>query len=94
MGKKKARKRVSSRFQIGNSGGCEALLYEFCERARSSSTEDPRQQPSSPHEFTMRIAATTFDEAFAYLRWAHPDFVIDNVICLGLIRMVSGLPVD
>ena len=94
MAKKKAQSSVSTRFPVGQRGGCEAMLYEFRQRASASVVEASDRQPTDPAKYTRRIAATRFEEAFAYLRWADPDFVIDSAICLGLIRMVSGTPVD
>jgi hypothetical protein len=47
-----------------------------------------------PQQNTVRVAATTFDEALTYLRWTDPEFKIDRVQKLGIIILVSGSPVD
>jgi hypothetical protein len=47
-----------------------------------------------PKRNTVRIAATTFDEALTYLRWSEPEFKINSVQNLGIIILVSGSPVD
>jgi hypothetical protein len=94
MGKKK-RNSSSSQFKLGKLGGCEALLYEFRERFSSGNRRfDPQDSSCQPGPHSMRSAATTFDEAFFYLRRREPDFAIDSAICLGLITLVSGSPVD
>lgn len=68
MGKKK-RNSSSSQFKLGKLGGCEALLYEFRERFRAASAGSAPENSSCPPEpHSMRLAATTFDEAFIYLR--------------------------
>lgn len=95
MRKKKERKNILSRIQIGKHGGCEALLYEFRERLPPRSAKLASQEPADlldPH--ITRIAATTFEEAAAYLRWDNPGFVVEGASCLGLITLVSGSPVD
>ncbi len=94
MGKKK-RNSSSSQFKLGKLGGCEALLYEFRERFRAASAGSAPENSSCPPEpHSMRLAATTFDEAFIYLRRREPHFAIDTAVCLGLITLVSGSPVD
>jgi hypothetical protein len=79
-------------FRPGTHGGCEALLYEFSERTLSDS-DDLVRTPSMNSRVVL-IAAVTFDEAFAYLRFDSPDFNVQNVRCLGLILMVSGSPAE
>ncbi len=94
MGKKKGNS-SSSQFKLGKLGGCESLLYEFRERfSLTSSGSDPENSSCLPEPHSMRIAATTFDEAFIYLRRREPHFAIDSAVCLGLITLVSGSPVD
>jgi hypothetical protein len=90
----KSRKQVPSRFEIGNHGGCEALLFEFRDNLVRFLDDEPDETTDLPEPHIVQIAARTFDEAFAYLRWHEPDFVIDRVENLGLILMVSGSPVD
>jgi hypothetical protein len=93
MGKKKGN--TSNQFRLGKLGGCEALLYEFRERFSLTSTgSDPENSSCPPEPHSLRIAATTFDEALLYLRKLDPDFAIDSAVCLGLITLVSGSPVD
>ena len=93
MGKNKKENR--NRFQPGAHGGCEALLYEFREPPLLSDDEDDLPPASGqPHPRTVLIAAETFDEAFAYLRFHSQAFNVHNVRCLGVILMVSGSPAD
>jgi hypothetical protein len=94
MGKKKKKKQGASRFATGRHGGCEALLYEFRERLPHIAESDNPESADLPKPHTTRIAANTFDEALAYLRWDQPRFVIDSVQNLGLIVLVSGSPLD
>jgi hypothetical protein len=85
----------SNPFMLGKLGGCEALLYEFRERFSPGRSEsDPKDSSCLPEPHSLRIAATTFDEALLYLRRLDPDFAIDSAVCLGLITLVSGSPVD
>ena len=97
MGKDKKEKHIRDRFEIGAHGGCEALLYQFKER-RPILDKDPEPESQGPEHplgsHAVHIAAVTFEEAFAYLRWERPDFNVDSVTCLGLIEMVSGSPLD
>jgi hypothetical protein len=91
MGKNKSRKM----FQPGPHGGCEALLYEFREPPLQSDDEDDLPPSSGqPHPRTVLIAAETFDEALAYLRFHAEGFNVHTVKCLGIILMVSGSPAD
>jgi hypothetical protein len=97
MGKDKKKKEAVNQFRIGTRGGCEALLYQFKERRPilDKDAETESQEPVYPlGSHAVHIAAVTFEEAFAYLRWERPDFRVDSVICLGLIEMVSGSPLD
>jgi hypothetical protein len=95
MVKNKQKKRIAGRFEVGSHGACEALLYEF--RARTApqvsafSDKDPTDQPE---QNIVRIVAATFDEAFAYLRWDRPEFLIESMKNLGLVVMVSGSRLD
>jgi hypothetical protein len=94
MGKNKGNC-ASSPFKVGKLGGCEALLYEFCERfspANGGSDSEDSSCPPGPH--STRIAATTLDQALFYLLRREPDFAVDSAVCLGLITVVSGSPVD
>jgi hypothetical protein len=81
MGKGKRKKQPANGFAIGTHGGCEARLFEFREK-------------HLPEPNTVQIAAASFDEALAYLRWHEPQFEIDSVQNLGIILLVSGSPVD
>ena len=81
MSESKNRKQPPNRFEIGSHGGCEASLFEFREK-------------HSPEPHVVRIAAVSFDEALAGLRWHEPEFDIEGVQNLGIILMVSGSPVD
>ena len=90
MAKSKTKKK--SKFRTGSRGGCEARLYEFREKTIPehelkllSNAEAPRVE---------LIAAVTFDEALAYLRFDSPDFDVHSVNCVGLIIMVSGSPLN
>jgi hypothetical protein len=95
MSKKEKDEEAFSRFEIGSHGGCEASLFEFCECGSYQETETVRREsPRLPERNTVRIAATTFDEALAYLRWTEPEFKIDSVQNLGIIILVSGSQVD
>jgi hypothetical protein len=88
----KERRDSLNKFRVGGHGGCEAILYEFSE------SEGDELDPSNPmrpiRRNVIRIAARTFDEAFEYLRWRQPKFVIDRVESRGLIFPVSGSPMD
>ena len=92
MGKDKKEK--ENRFQLGPHGGCEALLYEFREPPLLSDDDDIPPSTGKAHPRTVLIAAKTFDEAFAYLRFHAQGFSVHNVRCLGVILMVSGSPAD
>ena len=81
MGKEKMRKHPANRFVVGSHGGCEARLFEFREKHLSESN-------------IVQIAAASFDEALAYLRWHEPEFEIDSAQNLGIILLVSGSPID
>ena len=81
MGKEKRMKEAATRFVVGTHGGCEARLFEFREK-----------HLTEPH--VVQIAAASFDEALAYLRWHEPGFEVDSIQNLGIILLVSGLPVD
>ncbi len=81
MGKEKKKKQAPARFVVGAHGGCEARLFEF-------------QENHLPEPHIVQIAAASFDEALAYLRWHEPGFEIDSIENLGIILLVSGLPVD
>ena len=97
MGKDRKEKHIRNRFEIGAHGGCEALLYQFKERrpVLDKDAEPESQGPEHPlGSHAVHIAAVTFEEAFAYLRWEQPDFNVDSVTCLGLIEMVSGSRLD
>jgi hypothetical protein len=93
MGKNKNKKQAANRFAIGRHGGCEALLYAFRDR-QAGLDEDDESTAYQLGSNAIHIAAVTFEEAFAYLRRERPDLNVDNVVCLGLIEMVSGSPVD
>jgi len=99
MGKDKKQKQTLNRFRTGRKGGCEALLYEFRERQSPIEDESDGEPESQEAEFplgsdSVHIAANTFEEALAYLRWQRPDFQLHSMQCLGLIIMVSGSPLD
>ena len=81
MGNEKRKKQAAARFVVGTHGGCEARLFEFREK----------HLPEPP---VVQIAAASFDEALTYLRWHEPGFEIDSMQNLGIILLVSGLPVD
>jgi hypothetical protein len=89
---KDAKKDYTSKFRPGTHGGCEALLYEFREGSPSDSIDGARM-PSVRSCVTL-IAAESFEEAVAYLRFDSPDFKVQTVTCLGLMVMVSGSPAD
>ncbi len=82
-------KKEKAKFRPGTHGGCEALLYEFREGAPPDGARTP-----ALHSRVTLIAAETFEEAVAYLRYDHPDFKVQTVTCLGLMIMVSGSPAD
>jgi hypothetical protein len=90
MAKSKAKKK--SKFQTGSHGGCEARLYEFREKPISEEELKLLCNPLAPR--AQLIAAVTFDEALAYLRFDSPDFDVHSVKCVGLIIMVSGSPLN
>jgi hypothetical protein len=93
MGKNKNKKQAANRFTTGRHGGCEALLYAFRDQpAYLDGDDNSVARPLGSH--AIHIAAVNFEEAFACLRRERPDFNIDNVLCLGLIEMASGSPVD
>jgi hypothetical protein len=95
MGTKSRRYKSTLQFVVGSHGGCEALLFEFRERMPRNETTIPLWETLRLLEQnTVRIAATTLDEALAYLRWGEPEFAIESVRNLGVILMVSGSPVD
>jgi hypothetical protein len=95
MGKRGKDRETFSRFEVGNHGGCEASLFEFRETVLYQETEPAGQEsPRPPERNTVRIAATTFDEALAYLRWTEPAFKVDSVQNQGIIFLISGSPVD
>ena len=95
MSKREKDKEAVSRFKVGSHGGCEASLFEFRESGPYQETETSgRESPRLPERNTVRIAATTFDEALTYLRWTEPEFKIDSVQNLGIIILVSGSPMD
>jgi hypothetical protein len=85
----KNEKKSAAKFRPGTHGGCEALLYEFREGAPPDGA-----RTSSLHSRVTLIAAETFEEAVAYLRYDQPDFKVQTVTCLGLMIMVSGSPAD
>lgn len=90
---KKHSKRETNGFRPGTHGACEALLYQFSERDPSEPDND-LVRPSAMNSRVALIAAETFDEALAYLRFDYPEFQVHTVKCLGLILMVSGSPAD
>jgi hypothetical protein len=90
----KSRKQVPIRFEIGSHGGCEALLFEFRDNLVRFMDDEPDEATDLSEPHVVQIAARTFDEAFEYLRWREPNFVINRVENLGLILIVSGSPVD
>jgi hypothetical protein len=95
MSKGKKDKETFSWFEVGSHGGCEASLFEFRESGPYQETEAARPESMRlPKRNTVRIAATTFDEALTYLRWSEPEFKINSVQNLGIIILVSGSPVD
>jgi hypothetical protein len=85
-------RRPLNRFEVGNHGGCEAILYEFSEAQEEEL--DPFDPIRPIRRDIMRIAARTLDEALEYLRCHQPTFVIDRVENRGLILLISGSPVD
>jgi hypothetical protein len=89
---KDAKKEYTSKFRPGTHGGCEALLYEFRERALPDSIDGARIPPIRLR--VALIAAESFEEAVAYLHFDSPDFRVQSVTCLGLMVMVSGSPAD
>jgi hypothetical protein len=70
-------------FQVGRSGACEALLYQFTGRANGEG-EPPVE----------RVAGCSLHEATAYMRKFHADVDILRVEFVALIEMVSGSPLD
>ena len=73
--------RHENRFRTGAGGVCEASLYEFT--GRSEITEE-----------AVRIAATSLEEALAYIRKRHSTLQVIRVEFLGMARLLSGSPVD
>jgi hypothetical protein len=90
----KKHKRSLHRFETGGHGGCEALLFQFCDSLTRLVDENRNKASEFPEPHIVRIAARTFDDALEYLQWREPDFAIDSVQNLGLILMVSGSAVD
>jgi len=70
-----------SRFRAGSGGVCEASLYEFTGRSEMA-------------EETVRVAATSLEEALAYVRKRHSGLQVTRVEFLGMARLLSGSPVD
>jgi hypothetical protein len=95
QGKSMGKSKSTTRFQPGPHGGCEALLYEFREPPLQTDDEDDLPLAGGqPHPRTVLIAAKTFDEALAYLRFHSEGFNVHTVKCLGVILTVSGSPAD
>ncbi len=69
------------RFRAGSGGVCEASLYEFA----SSDGPEPR---------VIRVAARDITEALAYIMEAYADFRVVRIEFVGMVRLVSGTPVD
>lgn len=68
-------------FQVGRSGACEALLYQFTGRANGEG-EPPVE----------RVAGCSLREVLAYMRKFHAEIL--RVEFVALIEMVSGSPLD
>jgi hypothetical protein len=77
----KRQKQSPSRFEVGTHGGRHARICEFDEQR-------------SPEPQVVRIPATGFDEALAYLQWVNPAFGVASLHDLGLFVSVSGSPLD
>jgi hypothetical protein len=71
------------RFRPGAGGACEASLFIFTGKGEEG-------EESS----VARIAATDMEEALAYMRARYSDFQIVRAEFVGMVRMLSGTPVD
>ena len=71
------------RLRIGSGRAWEASLYEFTGRS-----DDGQDAP------VARIAAVSLELALGYLRENYGDFQIVRIEFLGMVRLVSGTPVD
>jgi hypothetical protein len=78
-------KKRSAAFQQGRFGACEAHLYEFRGRDYPCESEEERVE---------RLAAESIYEGLLYLRQREPDFEVTSVQCVGLVRLLSGSPLD
>ena len=74
---------TKSRFRAGDGGVCEAGLYQFTGRS-----EEGQEPP------VAMVAAASLEEALAYIRKRYSDLQVVRVECLGMVRLVSGSPVD
>lgn len=81
MPKHKSTAQLAKQFITGNSGECEAYLFEF-------------QEQGSEERRMMTIAAAKLEDAVSYVRRDSPNFQIKSVQNLGLIVLVSGSPLD
>jgi hypothetical protein len=91
----KRRMAKQPRFRAGTNGGCEALLFEFYDQTQL--LPDPRDGEINPGGLgsgPIRVAAITFEDAFAHIQGSRPGFKVQNVRCVGLIEMFSGSPLD
>ncbi len=71
------------RFRCGAGGACEASLFTFTSRC-----EEGEEPPVG------RIAAASMEEALEYMRAHCADFQIIRLEFVGMLRMLSGTPVD
>jgi hypothetical protein len=78
-------KKRPAAFRQGRFGVCEARLYEFRGRSRSSSSEEEKVE---------RFAADSIYEGLVYLKRSEPDFEVKSVQCVGLITLLSGSRLD
>ena len=72
-------------FLPGNSGVCEAQLWEF--KGPSGVLENDE----APVE---RVAAGSLEEALKFMRRRYPDFIIAKAKAAGVIALLSGSPLD
>jgi hypothetical protein len=69
-------------FRAGTGGACEASQYTFTGACRMG------------EEAVIRVAASNLEEALAYVRARHADLQIIRIDFVGMIRLISGSPVD
>ena len=73
----------NGRFRPGRSGVCEAMLFEFTPTGEHGSEGT-----------AVRVAAVTIEEAIAYMRVRHAGFQFGRIEFVGMVRLISGSPVD